>query len=265
MSDFPIFKYFAPKEPFIGIVSIPHSGEFIPEEFKPFLTDNLKALACDVDFKVDELVDIEKLNKAGIAVIVSTIHRTCVDLNRPEQSAVLNWKSNSKGEKLVVAEPDAKLKSLFESKYHIPYFEMLKTMIHELKKKVKLPISFIDLHSMPSKPTEYHLKITPNQPLVRPDFCVSDIEGLSCSKQFIDSICKELEGFSSNVTQNIPYYGGHITRYINETYTDINNIQIEISRAIYMDEEDKVLIDDLVNPLKKNLTQSLISFFQTNL
>lgn len=264
MSDFPIFKYFAPKEPFIGIVSIPHSGEFIPVEFKPFLTDDLKAIACDVDFKVDELVNIEKLNEAGIAVIVSTIHRTCVDLNRPENSAVLNWKSNSHGEKLVLAEPDAKLKSLLESKYHIPYFEMLKTMILELQKKAKKPVSFVDLHSMPSKPTEYHLKVTPNQPLIRPDFCVSDIEGISCTKDYINSICKELEAFSANVTQNIPYYGGHITRFIHKTYSDINNIQIEISRGIYMDEQKKELNDVLVKPLKENLTSSLIKFFKSN-
>ena len=119
----------------------------------------------------------------------------------------------------------------------------------------------IDLHSMPSRPTEYHLKITPDQPKIRPDFCVSDISGVSCSKNFIDHMCKELESFSKNVTQNIPYFGGHITRHIQANYPDTQNIQIEISRGIYMDEDKKCLKDDLVKELKPKLTRAIINQF----
>ena len=257
-----IFRFYPAKSSNIGILSIPHSGEVIPEEFQAFLTKDSKSLACDVDYKVDHLVDIEALNQAGISVIVSNIHRTCVDLNRSQKDSVLNWKKNSHGVTLVENEPDEKQRSILEAKYHTPYFEMLKTMINKLHKETDKNISFIDLHSMPSKPTEYHLKVTPNQPKVRPDFCVSDIEGLSCEKKYIDEVCELLANFSSAVTQNIPYYGGHITRFINSEYERINNIQIEISRAIYMDEKEKVLKLDLVDKLKPNLTKTLIDHFK---
>ncbi|MFW5871827.1 MAG: hypothetical protein ACOCUT_01850, partial [bacterium] len=49
-----------------GIVSIPHAGEMIPEIFKLFLTPNEAYLREDVDYKVDELIDISKLNENGI-------------------------------------------------------------------------------------------------------------------------------------------------------------------------------------------------------
>jgi N-formylglutamate amidohydrolase len=259
-----IFRYYPPKNGYIGILSIPHSGESVPEEFQSFLTDNSIDLNCDVDYKVDHLVDIDKLTQAGIAVIVSNIHRTCVDLNRSADICVLTWKKNSKGKTLVIKEPSSEQRNQMVLKYHTPYFEMLKTMITELHKTTSKNISLIDLHSMPSEATEYHLKVTPDQPKQRPDFCVSDIEGLSAEKAFIDKACQDLMEFSSNVNKNFPYYGGFITRHIHKEYKKINNIQIEISRALYMDELKKELIQEKSSPLKENLTHALIKTFKAN-
>ena len=264
MKDESIFRYYQPKNGYIGILSIPHSGEIIPTEFQKFLTDNKHSLSMDVDYKVDHLIDIERLSNAGIAVIVSNIHRTCVDLNRPEEVSILNWEKNSQGDLLVLNRPSGKEKILLESKYYIPYFEMLKSMINELHKERSKKISFIDLHSMPSIATDYHLKITPDQNTIRPDFCVSDIKGLSSDKDYIDGACLELKRFADNVTQNDPYFGGHITRYIHAQYQRINNIQIEISRALYMDETKRNLIDNKSSILKKNLTAALLNFYKAN-
>lgn len=256
-----IFNYFAPKSAFRGILSIPHSGEVVPDEFKDYLTSDRKLIGKDVDYKVNELVDIDRLTEAGIAVIVSNIHRTCIDLNRDIDICVLNWKSNSHGEQLVIKEPTEQIVEELTQKYYAPYYEMLKSMINVLYKAQPGVVSLIDLHSMPSKPTKYHLDINPNQKMERPDFCVSDIEGLSCTKEFIDYVCCELETFSSWVTQNDPYFGGHVTRHIHATFQNINNIQIEINRKIYMDENKRELNSSLVKELKNNLTNSLIKSF----
>lgn len=259
-----VFRYYPPEGKYIGILSIPHSGEIIPEEFKKYITSNLRHIAEDVDFAVDQLVEIEKLTKSGIAVIVANIHRVCVDLNRAPDICILNWKDNSQGEKLVLHEPNEEETNLFRGKYYSPYYEMLKTMINELHKKTDKKISFIDLHSMPSTPTEYHLKITPDQDMIRPDFCVSDIIGKSCEKEFIDGVCNQLEKFSDFVLQNKPYFGGHITRHTHATFQRINNIQIEINRGIYMDEKERLLKPELVKDLKPNLTEALIEIFLIN-
>ena len=100
----PLFDYYAPLgKTFRGLLSIPHSGETIPPEFKKYLSGDEAAYKQDVDFKVNELVDIRKLQEAGIAVLVAHVHRVCVDLNRAESNCILFWKENTQGKKLVVA------------------------------------------------------------------------------------------------------------------------------------------------------------------
>lgn len=256
-----IFNYHPPKNGFIGILSIPHSGETIPDEFSKYLVDDQIALDKDVDTGVHQLVDIEALTEAGIAVLKANIHRVCVDLNRSPEICVLNWQKNSQGQVLVRSNPDEGTTTLLAQKYHAPYYEMIKALINELGKRAKKP-SFIDLHSMPSTPTEYHLAITPNQEKERPDFCVSDIEGLSCEKPFIDFVCSQLEKSYNKVYQNKPYYGGHVTRHVNATFPGVNNIQIEVKRGIYMDEPKRALDSAKVAQLKPILTKALIETFK---
>lgn len=253
-----LFDLYSPtSNEFIGIVSIPHSGEYIPEIFEPYLTKNLRHRIEDVDTKVNELVDIKELQKNGIAVLVSHIQRICVDLNRSEELCVLNWKKNSQGETLVTKEPTKEEVEDFIATYHRPYFDVLRSILDRLSRLYKRP-SFIDLHSMPSKATAYHLSITPNQPIHRPDFCVSDVMGKSCEKPFIDFVTNELGKHYTKVNQNDPYFGGHITRHIDELYPHANNIQIEINRANYMDETSKELTPRKVEFMKPILTETLI-------
>jgi N-formylglutamate amidohydrolase len=255
-----IFNLYPCTPPFKGILSIPHSGEVLPEEFKEYLSENFKDLMQDVDFRVHELVNIEELQNNGITVLKSNIIRTAIDLNRKKDISLFSWKKNSKGVKIVNSSPSPEIEAELISKYHSPYYEVLKTLILELQTKMKIP-SLVDLHSMPSRAEEYHLKINPNQDRVRPDFCVSDISGISCEKKYIDLVSNSLRDSYPNVTQNDPYFGGNITRFLHATYTPLNNIQIEISREVYMDEKDQSLIEDKVLLLRKELTKSLIHLF----
>jgi N-formylglutamate amidohydrolase len=257
----PIFEFYMPNTPLLGLLSIPHSGEWIPSEFEPYLSGDHLAYQEDVDFAVNQLVDIEKLTQNGIAVLVARVHRICVDLNRSPDLTILNWKLNTHGKTLVVKEPEKHEVEILKGLYYFPYFEMMKAMITELQRTKKMA-SIVDLHSMPSKPTDYHLKITPNQELTRPDFCISDIKGLSCEKIYIDYISELFQKQNFKVYQNNPYFGGHITRHIHDQFQNKNNIQIEINRALYMDESKKDLIPSLAMPLKLKITDNLINLFQ---
>lgn len=256
-----IFDYHPPKAPIIGILSIPHSGEIRPQEFSSYLIDDFDILSRDVDTGVHQLVDIETLNQAGIAVLKANVHRACVDLNRAPEECVLNWKQNSRGETLVLSEPDDQTRALLTQKYHAPYFEMIKALVYELGKTAKKP-SFIDLHSMPSRPTAYHLSKNPKQEKERPDFCLSDIEGLSCAKEFIDFAQAQLLKSYSKVYQNNPYFGGYVTRHVNERFPETNNIQIEIKRGLYLNEEKRELEPSKAGALKPVLTKALIEVFE---
>ncbi len=256
----PLFEYYAPKSTMKGILSIPHSGEIIPQEFDKYLQGTKTQKMQDLDFRVHELVDIEALRESGIGVIKANISRITVDLNRSPEKALFAWKNNSRGVQIVKEIPNQSEAKKLLSTYYSPYFEMLKALMHELSKHVTKP-SIIDLHSMPSKATDYHLKITPDQPKIRPDFCLSDKSGVTCESKFISNITTLLRSDGSDATNNMPYYGGYLTEFIQSEVPQGNNIQIEISRALYMDEEKIELIEDKVTKLKAHLTQALCKHY----
>jgi formiminoglutamase len=257
----PLFDYYAPLgASYRGVLSIPHSGENIPEAFQSYLSGNEKDYREDVDFKVNELIDIEALQKSGVAVLVAHVHRICVDLNRAESNCVLFWKQNTKGKPLVIRDPSVEETERFIEIYHRPYFEILKATLQDLEKRKKGPVSMIDLHSMPSKPTEYHLKQNPNQKLERPSFCLSDRKGKTCTPEFIQLFQNKLTNKGYEASLNDPYVGGFVTEYVDRFRT--NNIQIEINRGIYMDEGEKSLVPLLVEKLRPSLTEVLIEGFE---
>ena len=99
-----LFTYYPPKNSYIGLISIPHSGEIIPSEFESFLSTNTAHLMQDLDYKVHELIDIELLQSSGIGVIKSHISRVAIDLNRSRDKTLLTWKNNSQGVKIVLKE-----------------------------------------------------------------------------------------------------------------------------------------------------------------
>jgi N-formylglutamate amidohydrolase len=257
----PLFDYYAPMGThYRGLLSIPHSGENIPAEFESFLSGDLRAYQEDVDFKVNELVDIESLQNAGIAVLVAHVHRICVDLNRAESNCVLFWKDNTQGKKLVVKDPDLSETEKFIETFYRPYYEILKSSLQDLEKRKKGLVSMIDLHSMPSRPTEYHMKQNPNQKMHRPDFCLSDRKGKTAQAPFIEFFQQELIKSGHASSLNDPYVGGYVTEYVDQFRT--NNIQIEINRGIYMDESAKLLVPEKVSHLRPMLTQVLIKGFE---
>jgi N-formylglutamate amidohydrolase len=259
-SKTPLFNYYAPlSDEFRGLLSIPHSGETVPEAFHQYLSGNISDYREDIDFKVNELVDIKTLQEAGVAILVANIHRVCVDLNRSPENAILCWENNTKGAQLVMNEASSSEKLQFINQYHTPYFEVLKATLQDLEKRKKAPVTMIDLHSMPSMPTPYHMKQNPNQKQWRPDFCLSDRTGLTCTPEFIQFFHDSLTSKNFSCSYNDPYKGGFITEYVNRFRT--NNIQIEINRRLYMNELNKELIPQKAQALRPILTETLVNGF----
>lgn len=252
----PLFSYYSPLgSKVLGLVSIPHSGEDIPGEFEEFLSGDKDAYREDLDYKVNELVDIQELQKAGIGVLVSHIHRICVDLNRDESNCVLFWKKNTKDKTLVKLDPDEEGVRNFIETYHRPYYEIMRGFLMDLRRKNPAHANFIDLHSMPSTASAYHMKMNPNQKASRPDFCLSDFRGKTCAPEFIQDFQRKFKDKGFDASINDPYVGGNVTQWANHLAT--NNIQIEINRSLYMDEETKELLPEKAKNLKSVITDVL--------
>jgi N-formylglutamate amidohydrolase len=253
----PLFDFYAPQRPVQGLISIPHSGLEIPQDFQSFLTANEHHRNQDVDLAVDQLIDISLLNHHGIGVLVSRVHRTAVDLNRAPEVAVLNWKKNSHQKELVIQEPDEILRQKLLEQFYKPYYIMLSALIKSAPHSL-----VVDLHSMPSTATEYHLKINPQQKKERPSFCLSDLKGQSAKIEVMQKIQGQLQEQWPETTINDPYFGGYVTQYIHRQFPQTDNLQIEINRALYMNEEELKLKDDnTIEEFKQSLTDQLIKIY----
>ena len=87
----------------------------------------------------------------------------------------------------------------------------------------------IDCHSMPS--TAGHKDERP-----RPEFVLGDRYGTSCVGVVAETVEKTLRALGYTVSRNKPYAGGFITEHYGNPAAGLHAIQLEINRALYMDE-----------------------------
>ncbi|MDA7947144.1 MAG: N-formylglutamate amidohydrolase [Hyphomicrobiaceae bacterium] len=87
----------------------------------------------------------------------------------------------------------------------------------------------IDCHSMPSNPLY-------EADGIRPDFVLGDRFSTSCSPEFTRLVAEQLKAMGYVVTFNKPYAGGFITEHYGRPSRQRHALQIEVNRALYMDE-----------------------------
>ena len=87
----------------------------------------------------------------------------------------------------------------------------------------------IDCHSMPSTSSSQGAG-------GRPDFVLGDRFGASCDSRLTRLAREVLTGLGYEVQLNRPYAGGFITEHYGRPARGIHALQIEINRALYLDE-----------------------------
>jgi N-formylglutamate amidohydrolase len=114
------------------------------------------------------------------------------------------------------------------NRLYTPYHETLAGLLLEAKREFGLAV-LIDCHSMPSNPVA-------DKGAVRPDFVLGDRFGTSCSGELTRLAASSLEALGYAVALNKPYAGGYITEHYGRPHKAQHVLQIEINRALYMDE-----------------------------
>ena len=71
---------------------------------------------------------------------------------------------------------------------------------------------------------------------MRPDFVLGDRFGTSCNGELTRLAASQLKALGYAVALNKPYAGGYITEHYGRPHKDQHVLQIEINRALYMDE-----------------------------
>ncbi|MDO8875628.1 MAG: N-formylglutamate amidohydrolase, partial [Pseudolabrys sp.] len=109
-----------------------------------------------------------------------------------------------------------------------PYHRALRKLFTRLHRDFGAAI-LIDCHSMPS--TAGHKDERP-----RPEFVIGDRYGTSCIGVVAETMEQCLRGMGYTVSRNKPYAGGFITEHYGNPAAGLHAIQLEINRALYMDE-----------------------------
>jgi len=109
-----------------------------------------------------------------------------------------------------------------------PYHHALRRVFMRLQRDFGAAI-LVDCHSMPSSTVNRDER-------PRADLVLGDRYGTSCVGSVPETIEQCMRGFGYSVSRNKPYAGGFITEHYGNPTTGLHAIQLEINRAVYMDE-----------------------------
>jgi len=109
-----------------------------------------------------------------------------------------------------------------------PYHRTLRRLFSRVHRDFGAAV-LLDCHSMPSSAGQRD-----NRP--RPEFVLGDRYGTSCVPVVAEVVESTLRGLGYTVNRNKPYAGGFITEHYGNPAAGLHALQLEINRALYMDE-----------------------------
>ena len=235
------------------LLTSPHSGAHYPKSFIDASRLDAHAIRQSEDMFVDAL--LAKAPAHGIGVLSANYPRAYVDLNRApyelEQALfkdalpahidrysaraaaglgtvprLVAEKTPIYDGKLSFAEAERRIQNVYHP-FHRKLEDTLHTLLHSFGYAVLL-----DTHSMPSQATRLSSEGR------RIDFVLGDRHGRSCDARLSDWLERDLTARGWQVARNKPYAGGFITDRYGRPADGMHAVQIEINRAIYMDEKN---------------------------
>jgi N-formylglutamate amidohydrolase len=126
-----------------------------------------------------------------------------------------------------------------------PYHRMLRHLMHRTARAFGHAV-LIDCHSMPSTSLS-------REDGGKADIVLGDRYGTSCASRLTDLVEVALRCHGYSIVRNKPYAGGFITEHYGEPALGRHALQIEINRALYMDERSlapKPAFEKLASDLK---------------
>ncbi len=254
------------------VFSSPHSGRYYPEEFVAVSRLDRAKLKSSEDSYVDELYGA--VPGLGGVLIAAQYARAYCDPNRepyeldpnmfsgalppqantrsPRVAAGLGTLPKTVGGgaeiyrgKLPVSEIERRL-----ARSYRPYHEALRALVDEARRRFGWSL-LIDCHSMPpmlplplgasgvsgsggawAEREDWRSDQLPN-------VILGDCHGGTCTGVITQVVEDKFRSLGYHVQRNSPYAGGFTTRHWGHPQTGSQALQIEISRALYMDADGK--------------------------
>ncbi len=232
-------------------ITIPHSGEKVPDFCQWLKNLPEEILMCDVDRFVDRLYE-PAIHELKIPYIKTEWHRYAADLNRvpedvdctsvignPNKAGMHNrgfhWVVTTYNHQLMKEPMTQEMHSKLVDLIYQPFHQNVKKHFEEFKKQGHQNIFHVDAHSMPSKGTNMHRD--PGE--YRADIVISDCGGKSTHPDFMDLVMAAYLRAGFKVRMNWPYLGGRVSEQYGAPARGQHAVQVEMNRALYMDEVTK--------------------------
>ena len=246
-----IYTLESPEKPHSCVVfNSPHSGSDYPVDFLASTNLDSLAIRSSEDAFVNEL--FMGAPEYGAHIMMAHAPRAYIDLNRdaceldpaivrgakrasanPRIAAGLGVIPRNVGNGQAIRSGKISMEAAQNriANFYTPYHNCLRNLI-DLQSNVHGMAVLFDCHSMPQKALEA-------APFVRgkkPDIILGDRFGASCDRWIMDSVAQIFAAADFVVARNAPFSGGYITQHYGRPSKGVHAVQIEINRALYMNE-----------------------------
>jgi N-formylglutamate amidohydrolase len=234
------------------VCNSPHSGRSYPADFLTMSRLDLPGLRRSEDTFVDEL--FADAVRHGAPLMRAHFPRAFLDVNREPYEldprmfdgrlpAFANTRSlRVAGGLGTIARVVGDAREIYDRRlpvdealrrielYYKPYHRALRRLVLQAQSTFGLAV-LLDCHSMPSNAGG-------REERPRADMVLGDRYGTSCAPAVTDVIEESLRALGYAVLRNKPYAGGFITEHYGDPAAGLHAVQIEINRALYMEERE---------------------------
>ncbi|MCS6798576.1 MAG: N-formylglutamate amidohydrolase [Myxococcota bacterium] len=226
------------------LVEIPHASTHVPESLRDELDVPPDALWRDADLHVDAL--LADAPAVGASLLCARHSRYVVDLNRaPDDLGTVGgpssmprsgargvvWSTTSDGRPVLRRPLDEGLVRARVERFHAPYHRVLREEIERLRDRWGWCV-LLAAHSMPSVGRAGHA----DAGVARADVVPGSRGRTSADARVIDLVDAHFRAAGLVVRHDEPYRGGYTTAHYGRPERHVHAIQIELNRALYMDE-----------------------------
>jgi len=229
------------------LVEVPHSGLQVPPDVEPEIEATPLAVLRDSDIYVDQLY--ERAPDQGATLLVSRVSRYVVDLNRgpdevdsaavprhpnarhiPARGVV--WRARTDGTPLLRAPLTIDQFAKRIELYYKPYHQKLREVAARMREEHG-HVVILAAHSMPSAGR----RVFGGREVRRADIVPGTRGRSTADGRIIDLVDAHFRGAGLSVKHDDPYRGGWTTSSYGAPKRGQHAIQIELNRALYVNEQ----------------------------
>jgi N-formylglutamate deformylase len=218
------------------VVSIPHTGTWLPEDMAASFASPAMTAQPMADWHLHELYDF--LPELGATTLFATASRFVIDLNRPPRPRPLypgRFETGLvplqtfQGDAVFGVPPGPEEIEARRLAWHAPYHARLQALLDEARRRFGRVV-LVDAHSVASVANRLHGAL-------QEEIYLGDRDGATCGERLCELLREAFVAEGLGVAVNAPYKGGYITDHYGRQ-DGVEAIQIEMVQRVYMDEDD---------------------------